>query len=359
MERLNWHMAAELSCVFDVTVVAPKGSRQLAPKSVAVIEVPLKPLRRFLAVSATRLMRFAFRRRPDVVIAGSGLTAPAALLAARSCGACAAVYVHGLDLAVPNFFYRRLWLPAIRRMDRVIANSGATADLAERLGVKSAGISIVHPGVELPREQPNALVASGFREQHGLDRRPILLSVGRLTERKGLREFVENILPMVIDDIPDAILVIIGDAPSDSLYAQSQTPASIRAAADEVGVGGAVKFLGVISDRRILASAYKAANVHVFPVRQLPGDPEGFGMVAVEAAAYGLQTVAFATGGTIDAVAHGRSGQLIPPGDSQTFANAVIHALRSPLPATLVREHSAQFTWCTFGCRLQAALRRA
>src|SRR3546814_12930756 len=68
---------------------------------------------------------------------------------------------------------------------------------------------------------------------------------------------------------------------------------------------------------------YKAASAHIFPVREIPGDPEGFGMVAVEAAAHGVPTIAFATGGIVDAVAEGESGRLIRPGDYGAFAGVV------------------------------------
>src|SRR3546814_13125486 len=88
--------------------------------------------------------------RPDVVLAGSGLTAPLSFLAARACTATAAAYVHGLDVAIRNSLYRATWLPTLRRMDRVIANSQSTASMTVQAGVAADRISIVHPGVELP-----------------------------------------------------------------------------------------------------------------------------------------------------------------------------------------------------------------
>jgi hypothetical protein len=62
-----------------------------------------------------------------------------ALLAARACGARTAAYVHGLDVVAPHPVYRALWLPALRRMDRVIANSAPTAELARKAGVAPSG----------------------------------------------------------------------------------------------------------------------------------------------------------------------------------------------------------------------------
>ncbi len=60
--------------------------------------------------------------------------------------------------------------------------------------------------------------------------------------------------------------------------AKSQTKESIRAAADKAGIGGNIKFLGTITDNQELGAIYRASNVHVFPVRIIPGDPEGFGI---------------------------------------------------------------------------------
>jgi len=373
MERLNWHMAEELAKVADVRVVGPQSSAAVAPDGIDVREAPLKPLWRFLLRAQNLARREAASWRPDIVLAGSGLTAPLAWLAARACGARTAVYVHGLDVAVKHPLYRALWLPAIRRMDVVIANSRPTATLCRQIGVAAEHIAIVHPGVELPADEyPNGLrseplshrergrgegSANDFRQHHGLGNRPILLSVGRLSTRKGLREFVTQALPRIVAAHPDVMLLVIGDAPKQALHAQAQTPESILAVANAAGVGGHLRFLGVITDYAKLVVAYRAADVHVFPVREIPGDPEGFGMVAVEAAVHGLPTVAFATGGIVDAVAEGRSGRLVVSGDYVGFADAVAQTLaeRDGLREPSIA-FAQQFAWPAFGAGVWKAL---
>jgi phosphatidylinositol alpha-1,6-mannosyltransferase len=291
------------------------------------------------------------------------------------------VYAHGLDVAAKHPVYRAIWLPAIRRADRVIANSHATALLCRDACVAAPRIGVVHPGVDLPADivsqdsrghsgaaalqrnpessSPLDFTGAGvaFRQRHRLGNRLLLLSVGRLSARKGLREFVAQALPQIVAEHPHAMLLVVGDAPKDALHAESQAPASIQAAADAAGVGGNVRFLGVITDYAELGAVYRAADVHVFPVREIHGDPEGFGMVAVEAAAHGLPTVAFATGGVVDAVKEGRSGYLVTPGDYTAFAAAVSRVLaagRALGPGC--RKFAAQFAWPLFGAQVKEQL---
>ncbi|MCG8277388.1 glycosyltransferase family 4 protein [Stenotrophomonas sp. NLF4-10] len=358
MERLNWHIADELSHHADVAIVGPEGSAATRPDQVELTEVPLRPLSRFLAASAWQALRIARRWKPDIVLAGSGLTAPAALMAARAVSARAAIYLHGLDVAVRHPVYRAIWHPAIRRMDIAIANSQPTAELAQALGVNTTRMHIVHPGVQVPDTPQPFDALQEFRQRHRLGSHRILLSIGRLTTRKGLREFVQNSLPIIVREVPDALLVIIGDVPTDALNANLQTRESIQAAADEAGIGQHLRFLGVITTPAELACAYESASAHVFPVRHIPGDPEGFGMVAIEAAAHGIPTAAFATGGIVNAVAPGQSGVLVEPGNYPALARAVLHSFdkQSAFDRDKTIAFARNFAWPNFGKNLCEAL---
>jgi phosphatidylinositol alpha-1,6-mannosyltransferase len=241
-------------------------------------------------------------------------------------------------------------------MDCVIANSRATAKLAEQMKIDPVRISIVNPGVSLPAHPLEMRDITRLRAEQNWGARPILLSVGRLTKRKGLREFVAEVLPKIAAYRPNVLLVVVGDAPTNSLLAESQTSESIREAARAAGVIENLEFLGVITDRDRLAGIYQAADVHVFPVRHIPNDPEGFGMVALEAAAYGVPTVSYATGGVIDAVAEGVSGYLLEPGENDAFAASVLRLLDNPLPKDGIRAFAEKFAWAHFGNRLTCKL---
>lgn len=356
MERLNLHMAEALAAQGVLTVIGPTGCREYLSRSATVIEVPPRPLWRFLlgSVGAAWKQR---RNDFDVVVAGSGLTALQSRLVARRSGARSVVYVHGLDLTTRNLLYRMLWRPALRKHDRALANSANTADIAARLGVARGRVSVLHPGVELP--DPSRADGVAFRERFDLGSGPLLLSVGRMTRRKGLIEFVQHSFPSVLERHPDARLVVIGDEAPDALQGSGRGSTDrIRTAGAEKGLLEAIRFLGTCDDPT-LSAAYFAASVHVFPVREVPGDIEGFGMVAMEAAAHGLPTVAFAVGGVPDAVAHERTGLLVPPGEYGRFADAVCRFLepgsRDEMK-TSAMEVARAFAWSRFGSRLRAIL---
>lgn len=353
MERLNLNLVEQLSGTHEIVLLVPVGAAAHAPGSVEVCEVPGAPLSRFLVGAMVQGVALARRFKPHAVLGGSGLVAPMVLASARVSGARSAVYAHGLDLAVQHVLYRMLWMPALRRVDQIIANSSATRQLALEQGVRPGRIHLAHPGVSMP--QLDAQARQRFRRQHQFGDGPLLLSVGRLTTRKGLCEFVADVLPSLVKKHPELVLAVIGDVPNDALYAKAQTPESILAVAEQFGVARNVRFLGKRFGSE-LDDAYAGADVHVFPVRALHGDPEGFGMVAVEAAAHGLPTAAYATGGVVDAVRDGVSGRLVGAGDDEALSQAILELIENPLPPEQAKAFAAEFAWDRFGARVQQIL---
>ena len=294
--------------------------------------------------------------RPHVILAGSGLTAPFAWLASKLCGARSAAYLHGFDITAKNCIYQSLWVTTFKRLDRIIVNSTPTQKLALAASVPEDRISIVYPGVTLPeRPQPRERI-DAFKKQHNLEHKKILLSVGRLTTRKGLAEFVGLALPEIVRQVPETILLVVGEAPRHSLGAGIQSRETIERRAAELGLSDHILFLGVITDPTQLAVVYEAADLHVFPVRHIPGDPEGFGMVAIEAAAHGLPTVAFATGGVVDAVKSEQSGHLVEKDNYEKFRDLVISELKKPTDSETPRIFSKKFAWERFGASIARAI---
>ncbi len=357
MEKVNQHLLAGLQPAWRIALCGPAGCAGQAPAHTQVSESRVKPLAAFLVGTLWHALRMAWRARPEWIIAGSGLTAPIAWLAARCSGGRFAVYLHGLDIVAPSRVYQLLWLPFIRRCDIALVNSTSTARLAQQHGVSPGKLYLLHPGTDLP--ELNVEAARDFRERHALGQRPLLLSVGRLTQRKGLAEFVAKALPAIVSRHSDALLLIIGDEASDALHTRAGSERDrILAAAREAGVGRNVHFFGRCDDAS-LSVAYQAADVHIFPVLELQGDVEGFGMVALESAAHGLVTVAFAVGGVPDAVNDGSTGTLVQPGNYDEMADAVTRQLvrvRDGAILAACRDFASSKSWPLFGERLRHLL---
>ena len=355
MERLNQHLLQELEQEYTIHLIGPSGATQHVSHPEQVVTCPATPVHTFLINAALQGVRLARHHRPRLIIAGSGVNAPPAWLTAQVSGAPWIVYLHGLDLVVDHFGYRRIFLPIIRRADAWFVNSHATAQLAVAAGLDANRLHILHPGVDLPEIVPSDERVRAWREQQGLGDAPLMLSVGRLTRRKGLREFILHALPAILATHPNALLAVVGEEPHSALTSVAVGLEALWEAARQTGTQESLRMLGKLSDEE-LGLAYRAASVLVFPVLDIPGDMEGFGMVAIEAAAHGLPTVAFAVGGVPDAISDGYSGHLIPPGDYPGMVKRVIEQLSGKSDANDVaacRAFAAGFAWPKFGIRLR------
>lgn len=360
MERLVWHAADALREEYRVHVIGPSGCADHLPKDVTTTEISVRSLPWFLVRVCFTSVWEGLRFSPDLVFAGSGLTAPFAWLASRLAKRRCAVYLHGLDIEARNPVYRTIWPRFLRRCDPVFVNSRFSKGLAQEVGIKKERINVLHPGVSLPDVFTAVEKRQAFRERHGLGDAPVMLYVGRITVRKGLAVFMRDILPLILREQPDARLVVVGDEARQALLQSPGEAGKVRRLLDEQGMSHVVLFLGQrAQDDPELDEAYFATDVNIFPVQQRENDNEGFGMVAVEAAAHGLPTVAFAVGGVPEAVLDGVSGSLVQAGDNQGFARAVLACLRTPntFAESQTRDFARRFAWDAFGRQLRNALK--
>ncbi len=131
-------------------------------------------------------------REIKIILGGSALVAPLVLALARIFRRKAVVNVHGLDLIYPSYFYQVLFVRWLMKLDRVVANSRHTASLVMEKQVKKDSVSIIPPSVDCYTFA--SFGADEAKREMGLDGRKVLLSVGRLTRRKGVREFLESVV---------------------------------------------------------------------------------------------------------------------------------------------------------------------
>ena len=348
------HSVETLACRFDVTLIGPSGCGEFAPKDVTTIECPAAPFS-FLAMAWLIGWRAARKASFDIVLGGSGLVAPVTSFLSRIAEARSVIFVHGLDLVVDNWIYQRFFVHFLRRHDRVIANSRNTRRIAIDKGCELARVEIVHPGSTIPPQPVSDDIAS-FRARLRLENSKIILSVGRMVRRKGLAEFLEKAWPRIIVLQPDAILLVVGDSPDDALIQDPKGAKRLMEAIERCGKD-TVRFLGAVEDD-VLWNCYAAADALVFPLIRVKGDVEGFGMVAIEAAASGTPTVAFPVGGVVDAVADGINGSLVPEGEYEAFADAVVSICKGGPPSRSdCRNHAEKFSWDVHGQKLLSAMK--
>lgn len=95
----------------------------------------------------------------------------------------------------------------------------------------------------------------------------------------------------------------------------------------ELGLGDCVRFVGRVPDRAQLQELYRHTDLFVLPSRygrwhgRWRG--EGFGIVYLEAAAFGVPSVAYDCGGVTDIIASERDGVLVEPEDIWALARAL------------------------------------
>jgi len=144
----------------------------------------------------------------------------------------------------------------------------------------------------------------------------IVTTVARLVPQKG-HVFLLEAAKEIVSKFKDVRFLLVGDG---GLRAQ------LERRANALGLGDYAFFLGQRTDvPQILA----ASDIFV-----LPSLWEGLPLVLVEAGLAGLPVVATRVDGIVEVVEDGRSGFLVPPGDSRALAEA----LQTLLQDALLRE---------------------
>lgn len=294
----------------------------------------------------------------QIIFGGSVLVTPIVLLLGRLFRRRTALQAHGLDLIYRSALYQFCVVRWLRYADRVIANSQHTAQLAQRKGVGAASLQVIPPGVD-GQHFVVAENADVLKQARGLAHRKIILFVGRLARRKGVGEFIEQSLSHIVKQLPEVCFVIAGANPGESLTHRDDVASEIRQTVARCDLSNHVRMFGAVSESELVA-LYALCDVLVLPVLDLATDVEGFGMVALEAAAAGKPVVATRCGGIPDAIEDGQSGILVEPGNYPALTAAVVSLLTDSTMANAMgqcgrRRANEDFSWARIVARYQAA----
>jgi len=296
-------------------------------------------------------LRLGLRRRFHSVHAGRVLPEGLAGLAiARILRLPLLVYAHGEEITTWKQPAKRRAMQAVYlRADAVIANSGFTRDLLLGLGVEPQRVHVVHPGVDLDVFRPG-LDTRALRHRFGLDKKRLILTVGRPNLRKGF-DTVIRALPAVLREIPDAHYAVVGVGENQEY---------LRVLSAQMAVSDHVTFVGKASEGD-LPLWYNICDIFAMPNRKVGEDTEGFGMVFIEANACGKPVIAGIEGGTNSAVINGRTGLQVDGAKVEEVERGILAILRNPELASrlgqagLARARES-FSWQTVAARTREVL---
>jgi len=214
-----------------------------------------------------------------------------------------------------EWLYRR----ALSRTDLVVT----VCEAAKRNGLSrgmlpQATTRVVPNGIAVDRFAPaSAPMRQRLLQMLGLDERAFLVgNVGRLNWTKDQAGLIRA-FGQLHRQHPHAVLLLIGDG---------ELRADLERCAEQEGVRGAVRFLG---DRNDVRELLQGLDLFV-----LSSASEGYSMALLEACAVALPIIATDVGGNGEIVQSGRTGQLVPAGDPDALAEAMLLLLREPLRAS-------------------------
>lgn len=267
-------------------------------------------------------------KRPDVINVHwpfpHGLMAwlPARLTGTRIVSTC-----HGAELAIvrgSGFLSKTLrWL--LHQSDAVTCNSSHTKKQITDLAGDNFPVHVLPYGSTVPE-----YVDRG--ERRPADAPKLLLTCGRIIERKGLPYLIEA-LPSILKQ-QAVTLVITGEG---------DQKASVQKLVAERGLESHVEFAGFVSNER-LGELYRTADLYVHPsIHDSRGDTEGLGVVLIEALANKRPVVACGVGGIVDIIKHDQTGILVEEKNASALAEAVNEVLSDSEKSKRLAEGGYEF----------------
>lgn len=252
---------------------------------------------------------------PAVIHAHFGRGGALALPIARALGLPLVVSFHGGD-ATKDKHYRRRLIPTIyqRRLEALKREATlfvCVSDFIRRRlidrGFPAAKLVVNRYGIEV----------EGGTEPRAPDAPPTVLFVGRFVEKKGIATLLDAMAILRAQGNP-LRLTLVGDGALGPL---------VRARAAELGGIEQTGWLANAEVKRRMAGALALA---VPSVTAKAGDAEGLPNVILEAMAAGIPVVGSDSAGIAEAIAHERTGLVVPPGDGPALAAAFARLVADP-----------------------------
>ncbi len=244
--------------------------------------------------------------------------------------------IHGKEINHPKgSSINKRFIKVLNNVEKVIANSEYTKNLAINNGVNRDKVIVINPGVGIVEE----LNKKSLEKVESLlkIKTPRLITVSRFDKRKN-HEKVIMALRNLKQQYPDIVYICIG-------YGDEEE--NLKKLVQELDLGSQVMFFKDISNDLKNALIAKS-NIFVMPSIIHKASVEGFGIAYVEAAQYGIPSLGGKDGGASDAISHDKTG-LICDGnnldDIYSSLNSMIENKKYHVFGKNAKEYVSKFQW--------------
>jgi glycosyltransferase involved in cell wall biosynthesis len=165
--------------------------------------------------------------------------------------------------------------------------------------------------------------------------RPVILFVGRLVKDKGVEHLLQA-FSEVVEEIPEAKLVIVGKGPQEKALKKLQESLELTH----------VFFLGPV-ETKFMPNIYAGCDVLV-----LPSSHEPFGNVVIEAMAAGKPVIGSYVGGIKNTIVHGETGYHVQPGNSKQLSTYIIRLLEDASLRKSLGENARKMAFSNYNIEL-------
>lgn len=286
----------------------------------------LHPLRDLLTF--WKVYRLIRQFKPHVVNTHTAKAGFVGRLAARLAGVPVVVHTfhghvfHGYFSPLKTRFFILLEQFNAHLSDTIIVlTEGQRDELADKYRVAPRDkFTIMGYGLDLQEFAQSPRKTGAFRREWNIPSdAPLVTIVGRLVPVKNHALFL-NAAAKVLAQLPEVRFAIVGDG---------QLREVLEAQTDALGIRSAVTFTGW---QREVAPIYADSDLLV-----ISSVNEGTPFTVIEAMATGCPVVATAVGGIPDFLDNGKLGVLVPSGDTDALANAIVQTLQQPPDAEGLR----------------------
>jgi len=212
--------------------------------------------------------------------------------------------------------YERIALRLVKGANVFHVKNERDKEILIKLGFDASRILLIPDGV--PKYALGHFNGNTFRRKHRLKNKKIVLYIGRLHHAKGVHILV-NAMSKVVKCIPDSVAVIVGK--------DVNMKSKLISTANSLGIQDNIIITGYISEIEKF-QAYSACDVFALP--SLYDLVEAYSIVMSEAWAQSKPVVASAIGAIPKRIQHQVDGLLVPAGNSEMLAEAIIEILRKP-----------------------------